>query len=821
MSATDLVHDVVGIDGQDVARFGGKAAGLARMAAMQLPVPPAFVIETSACVLRRDSGGVPPELVADVRDAVALLEERTGKSFAGSDGVPLLVSVRSGAQISMPGMMDTVLNLGLDVGGALRLAAACGDPGFVMDTWIRFWAMYADIVLDVDPEVLRNAVEEAHDAASTSLTQASAQAFEDAVVQHLRDEGCAIHTDPWDQLLATVEAVFDSWDSRRAKTYRKHHGISDDLGTAVTVQAMVFGNLGTPSGSGVAFTRDPATGQPQLYGEYLSGGQGEEVVAGTHTPTHLSAAEGEWVSLVQQLTDLGSRLELEYRDALDIEFTVEEGVLYLLQVRPAKRTAKAALTIATQLVDDGQISVQDALLRVSVDQVASLVTPRFDQAEVAAARGRGDLLATGIAASPGHARGVLAVDPDRAADLEAEGVAVVLVRPTTSPQDLHGMIAAQAVVTQRGGATSHAAVVSRALDKPCVVGCEDIEVDLDSRTVTIGTEVFEEGAALSVDGATGEIFRGALLLGRGRDEALALETVLSWADLASRADVWRTGTEALGGNGPVTLGLVDVLAWAGRLEPFVSAVDTWVLEPSPDGASSGHVIEEETRHACAELLAQHELPLQLRMPSLGTARARRLLDHWTALAPEQLEPLGWTGLLERCLSGITSAASEAGRSDVSVLLAGVTKPEDLSRFAELVGEQSSVAVGAVLQNAAAVFELDGFATSGLALWIDLPALTRSVEGRTDDLLLAPTPEGDRPDRGLRTWPLVARLLETLPSADGQPLGVVLPASGGALATDLYSLGVRRFASSSVHAEQLRLLLAQHTHQRRSEENDNG
>ncbi|MCW2736688.1 pyruvate, phosphate dikinase [Nocardioides sp.] len=821
MSATDLVHDVVGIDGRDVARFGGKAAGLARMAAMQLPVPPAFVIETSACVLRRDSGAVPPELVADVRDAMNLLEQRAGKSFAGGDGVPLLVSVRSGAQISMPGMMDTVLNLGLDVGGALRLAAACGDPGFVMDTWVRFWAMYADIVLDVDPEVLRRAVSGARDAAAASLTGQTAQAFEDSVVQHLRDEGCIAPTDPWDQLTATVEAVFDSWESRRAKTYRKHHGISDDLGTAVTVQAMVFGNLGTPSGSGVAFTRDPATGHPQLYGEYLSGGQGEEVVAGTHTPTHLSAAEGEWVPLVEQLTALGARLELEYRDALDIEFTVEEGVLYLLQVRPAKRTAQAALTIAAQLVEDGEISVEDAIQRVSIDQVASLVTPRFDQAEVDAARARGDVLTTGIAASPGHAAGMLVVDPDRAADLEAEGLAVVLVRPTTSPQDLHGMIAAQAVVTQRGGATSHAAVVSRALDKACVVGCEDIEVDLGSRTVTIGTEVFEEGVALSVDGATGEIFRGALPLGRGRDEALALETVLSWADLASRADVWRTGSDALGGNGPVTLGLVDVLAWTGRLEPFVAAVDTWVLEPSPDGAASGDVIEAETRKACADLFAQHQLPLQLRMPSLSTARARRLLDHWTALAPEQLEPLGWTGLLERCLAGVAGAVADAGRTDVAVLLAGVTTPEDLERFAELVGEQSTVEVGAVLQNAAAVFDITGFAASGRALWIDLPALIRSVEGRTDDLLLAPTPEGDRPDRGLSSWPLVAWLLDALPVVDGPPLGVVLPASGGALATDLHSLGVRRFASSSVHAEQLRLLLAQHTHQRRSEEKDNG
>jgi len=267
VTTSGLVHDVATIDGRDVARFGGKAAGLSRMVGLGLPVPPAFVIETAACRVYQATGaGLPESLRADLRSAMASLESKSGKSFGGVTGVPLLVSVRSGAQVSMPGMMDTVLNLGLDIPGVLALAAACKDPPFVVDIWVRFWTMYADIVLDLDPDLLGHAIEKQRARAAEDLTEQTALALQSAIVEHLNGEGCGATTDPWEQLEATIGAVFESWDSRRARTYRSHHGIPDDLGTAVTIQAMVFGNLGQVAGSGVAFTRDPATGQAELYG---------------------------------------------------------------------------------------------------------------------------------------------------------------------------------------------------------------------------------------------------------------------------------------------------------------------------------------------------------------------------------------------------------------------------------------------------------------------------------------------------------------------------------------------------------------------------
>ncbi|HXP53886.1 MAG TPA: PEP/pyruvate-binding domain-containing protein, partial [Streptosporangiaceae bacterium] len=375
-----LVHDVATIDPLDVARYGGKAAGLARMSRLGLPVPPAFVIETAACAVYQDHGAIPPDLNGAIHAALAGLEQAAGKSFAGSDGVPLLVSVRSGAQISMPGMMDTVLNLGLDQYSVRRLAALSGDPRFAVDTWTRFWAMYADIVLGVDPELLRSQLADVVDRAAVSLDREHAAELEERIVAVLSSEAGPVPTDPAEQLGAAVRAVFDSWDSRRARLYREHHGIPHDLGTAVTVQAMVFGNLGQPAGSGVAFTRDPTSGAPELYGEYLASGQGEDVVAGTRTPVKLADAGPGWRPIVDELRGYGQRLEAEYRDALDIEFTAESGTLYLLQVRPAKRTAAAAVHIAADLVHEGVIPAAEAVRRVDPDQVKRLISPEFDAA---------------------------------------------------------------------------------------------------------------------------------------------------------------------------------------------------------------------------------------------------------------------------------------------------------------------------------------------------------------------------------------------------------------------------------------------------------
>jgi pyruvate,orthophosphate dikinase len=813
VTGSGLVHDVATIDGLDVTRFGGKAAGLSRMAGLGLPVPPAFVIETAACRVYRGSGdGLPEDLRGDVRAAVATLESKSGKSFGGTSGVPLLVSVRSGAQVSMPGMMDTVLNLGLDVPGVLALAEVCGDPAFVVDIWARFWTMYADIVLDVDPEMLGQAIQERRVRAAADLTEESARELQSAVVEHLVGEGCVVTTDPWEQLEATIGAVFESWDSRRARTYRAHHGIPDDLGTAVTIQAMVFGNLGQVAGSGVAFTRDPATGQAELYGEFLAGGQGEDVVAGTATPTKLHEATGPWKALVDELTEMGTSLELEYRDALDIEFTVEDATLYLLQVRPAKRTADAAVTIATELANSDIITRAEALNRVSADQVGVVVTPRFEPKAVEEARTSGGLLATGIPASPGHATGMATLDPDRAARLAAEGQAAVLVRPTTSPQDLHGMIAAQAVVTQRGGATSHAAVVSRALDKACVVGCETIEVDLEQRRFTIEEASYEEGTWLSVDGASGEVYLGELPRGLPQGEVAALNILLTWADGASESEVWLSEADPRAQAGAGVVGLVDVLVAGARLEEFVAAVDRFAQDSNAPVDEIEDVIVGVVRAACEDLFPISSAPLHLRMPSLHTARARRLLTHWTSLAPHQLRPLGAARVLESCVHAVGLAVEATDRDDVTLLLAGVSSEQELSQFAQVVHKHPRLEPGAVLQSAAAVYGLPHLAPTRLPLWIDLPAVFRSVEARVDDLL-PETADDAPPEETLASAPLVDLVLRhALEGADPEAfVGVDLSTPAGAtLAGELHDLGLRRFASAPVHAEKLRLRLGQHT-----------
>jgi pyruvate,orthophosphate dikinase len=520
------VHHLADLDPSDTTLLGGKGAGLGRMHRRGLPVPPAFVVDTDACRVHRQTTALPDGLTDAVRAAIARLESLTGKGFAGGDGLPLLVSVRSGAKVSMPGMMDTILNLGLDRDSVLRLAAATGDAAFAVDTWVRFWKLFAEIVLDVDGETLAGSVEAQRAAAVRDLTAATAGALEDAIVAALTEAGAEVSTDPHEQLTAALRAVFASWDSRRAVAYRKHHGIDDDLGTAVVVQAMVFGNLPGRSGSGVAFTRCPKTGVNALFGEFLAGGQGEEVVAGTATPVNLAEPNPRWAAIIDELEAHGRTLEQEYRDALDIEFTVEDGTLYLLQVRAAKRTAAAAVRTALDLVDEGLVDPPTALRRLTAEQVNTLLAPAFMPDALAAATP----LVTGIGASPGHAVGVAVLDSDRAAARAAAGEDVILVRPTTSPQDLPGMLAAKAVVTARGGATSHAAVVSRSLDKPCVCGCADLQVDPAAGVFLVEGVKYEEGMQLSVDGATGRVYAAHLPLGVPAGNVADLARFAAWAE---------------------------------------------------------------------------------------------------------------------------------------------------------------------------------------------------------------------------------------------------------------------------------------------------
>ncbi|MGB1548639.1 MAG: pyruvate, phosphate dikinase, partial [Alphaproteobacteria bacterium] len=477
---------------------------------------------------------LPKGLKEQVDDAIHRLEKATGKRFAGNEGTPLLVSVRSGAKISMPGMMDTILNLGLDANSVARLAAITNDMAFAVDSWARFWSMYADIVLGLDSLLIEEETEGPRKEAAEKGTPEALKAFENAVLASIQGQGEEAPIEPRAQLDHAIAAVFNSWDSPRAKTYRKHHGIPDDLGTAVTVQTMVFGNLNQNSGSGVAFTRNPITGVHELYGEYLRGGQGEEVVAGTTTPASISDPDAMGEALTKELIDFGTTLESLYRDALDIEFTVEDGKLYMLQVRPAKRTSEAAVSIATQLVSDKVISEGEALQRVTVEQVKRLLRPKFDPDALKKAKG----LAKGIGASPGHASGVAVLDSDRAAERAATGEDVILLRPTTSPLDVRGMLASQGIVTGRGGSASHAAVVSRALDKPCVVGCSDIDIDPDAKTFKTNGQAFSEGDPLSIDGETGAIYAGVIPLRGGGVEGGALANLLEWADKAAKAKVW-------------------------------------------------------------------------------------------------------------------------------------------------------------------------------------------------------------------------------------------------------------------------------------------
>ncbi|WP_040159187.1 pyruvate, phosphate dikinase [Mobilicoccus massiliensis] len=487
--------------------LGGKGANLAEMHNMGLPVPPSFTITTEACKAYLEKGSEPTELAEQIDEHIAQIESEIGKKL-GDPQDPLLVSVRSGAKFSMPGMMETVLNIGLNDESVQGLAKVTGNPRFAYDSYRRLLQMFGKTVLDIDGEEFESVLDEAKDAKGTKndldLDVDDLEKIVDRFKAIIRDAtGKEFPQEPKEQLLEAMRAVFRSWNSERAVLYRRQERIPADLGTAVNVCTMVFGNLGETSGTGVAFTRDPASGSQGVYGDYLQNAQGEDVVAGIRNTMSLADMEGVDKPAYDELMDIMAKLEQHYKDLCDIEFTVQNEKLWMLQTRVGKRTAEAAFKIACQLVDEGAISEQEALSRVNGDQLVQLMFPRFDE------KAEKTKIGQGMNASPGAAVGELCFSSPKAAELAEQGKKVILARRETNPDDLVGMIAAQGILTSRGGKTSHAAVVARGMGKTCVCGAEELGIDVANETMKLpdGT-VMKAGEVVSINGTTGEVFRG-------------------------------------------------------------------------------------------------------------------------------------------------------------------------------------------------------------------------------------------------------------------------------------------------------------------------
>ncbi len=515
--------------------LGGKGVGLAEMTQLGVPVPAGFTITTEACRVYWTNGRrFPDGLEEEIADHLAELEQKTGKRF-GDATDPLLVSVRSGAAVSMPGMMDTILNLGLNEVAAEGLARATGNGRFAYDSYRRLIQMYGEVVDGIDGYRFEQALTELkqkrgvkHDVDLDGDDLAElAQTF--GGIYEL-ETGERFPGDGREQLSRAVRAVFESWDTPRAQVYRGAHGIPDDLGTAVNVVQMVFGNRGDGSGTGVCFTRDPATGKPGLYGEFLANAQGEDVVAGIRTPEPIAAMKKKMPEAFDELIETIRSLEEHYRDMQDIEFTVEEGTLYLLQTRSAKRTAAAALKAAVDMVEEGLISREEAVARIDPGQLDQLLHPMLDpNAEY-------EVACKGLNASPGAASGEIVFDADTAAERGKAGEKVILVRWETTPDDIHGLIEAAGILTAHGGMTSHAAVVARGMGKPCVAGCEELTLDPQAKTATLGTHDVVEGDVITIDGGTGNVIIGAVdLVAPEINEDFG--TVLEWADELRRLKV--------------------------------------------------------------------------------------------------------------------------------------------------------------------------------------------------------------------------------------------------------------------------------------------
>ena len=491
--------------------LGGKGANLAEMTTLGIPVPTGFTVTTEACNKYYEDGKtISSEVMEQIYASIKELEKVAGKEF-GSEEDPLLVSVRSGARVSMPGMMDTILNLGLNDSAVEVVANKTNNPRFAYDSYRRFIQMFSDVVMGIEKRLFEDKLDAMKEARGVKLdTDLNADDLKELVAQfkelYKKEKGEEFPQDPKVQLIESITAVFRSWDNPRAIVYRRLNDIPGDWGTAVNVQQMVFGNKGETSGTGVIFSRNPATGENKIYGEYLMNAQGEDVVAGIRTPQPISQLEEQDPVIYKQLTDIIATLEAHYKDMQDMEITIEEGKLYFLQTRNGKRTAQAALKIAVDLVEDGTLTKEEAILKVEPKQLDTLLHPAFDVEELKKA----DVVAKGLPASPGAACGKIAFTADESKERAEKGEKVVLVRLETSPEDIEGMIAAEGILTVRGGMTSHAAVVARGMGTCCVAGCGEIKVDEKAKTVTIGDKTYGVDDYISIDGSTGNIYAQAV-----------------------------------------------------------------------------------------------------------------------------------------------------------------------------------------------------------------------------------------------------------------------------------------------------------------------
>ena len=550
-----FVYDFSEGNGSMRELLGGKGANLAEMSNLGMPVPQGFTVTTEACTQYYNDGrAIAPEIEAEIMEHLAKLEEKTDKKF-GDTSNPLLVSVRSGARASMPGMMDTILNLGLNDVAVEGFAAKTGNPRFAYDSYRRFIQMFSDVVMELSKKRFEEIIDDLKDKKGVKQdVELDADDMKELVVRfkefYKNEKGEDFPQDPKVQLMEAVKAVFRSWDNPRANVYRRMNEIPYDWGTAVNVQSMVFGNSGNSSGTGVAFTRNPATGEKALFGEYLINAQGEDVVAGVRTPSPISKLQEEMPGVYEQFADIANRLEQHYKDMQDMEFTIEDGKLYMLQTRNGKRTAVAALKVAVDLVDEGMIDEKEAVCRVEPKQLDALLHPTFD----ADALKKATVVGKGLAASPGAACGRVVFSAEEAKEWAARGEKVVLVRLETFPEDIEGMQVSEGILTVRGGMTSHAAVVARGMGTCCVSGCGDIVVDYAAKQFTLAGKVYKEGDWISLDGSTGNIYGEAVATVPADPGSGYFGRLMGWADKYRQLGVYTNADTPRDAKQAVTFG---------------------------------------------------------------------------------------------------------------------------------------------------------------------------------------------------------------------------------------------------------------------------